>query len=131
MTVKTLGVSEHSLQVQLLKYLDAAANADLYWFAIPNAARRSLRMGAHMKHEGLKSGVADLCFMLPGGKVAWLELKKPGNYLTIEQKGFQARCARLGHPYAIAKTLDQAIVILTNWGVCDDRRTRQSVPASR
>jgi hypothetical protein len=109
--------SEHSLQVQLLTRLDTEARPEVYWFAIPNAGRRSLRMGAHMKHEGLRSGVADLCFMLPSGRSAWLELKKPGSYQTVEQKGFQARCARLEHPYAVAKTLDQAIEILKSWGV--------------
>ena len=109
--------SEHTLQVQLLKYLDYAAKPDLYWFAVPNAARRSLRMGAHMKSEGLRSGVADLCFMLPGGTVAWLELKKPGNYQTVQQKGFEARCKRLEHPYAVARDLDQAIAVLKQWGV--------------
>jgi hypothetical protein len=109
--------SEHTLQVQLLKKLDEEAKPDLYWFAIPNAGRRSLRMGAHMKHEGLKSGVADLCFMLPAGRSAWLELKKPGSYQTIEQKGFAARCARLDHPYAVVKTLEQAENVLKEWGV--------------
>ena len=109
--------SEHTLQVQLLRYLDYSARPDLYWFAIPNAARRSLRMGGHMKGEGLKAGVADLCFMLPGGKAAWLELKKPGNYQTVEQKGFEARCKRLDHPYAVARNLDQAIAVLKQWGV--------------
>jgi len=109
--------SEHTLQVQLLKYLDVAAKRDVYWFAVPNAARRSLRLGAHMKSEGLRSGVADLCFMLPGGRAAWLELKKPGNYQTIEQKGFEARCKRLEHPYVVAKNIDQAIAALKQWGV--------------
>jgi hypothetical protein len=113
-----VGPSEHTLQVRLLVYLDEHARRDTYYcFAIPNAGRRSLRMGASMKHEGLKSGVADLCFMLPAGKAAWLELKKPGNYQTLEQKGFQARCERLGHPYAVAKTLEQAIGILRSWDV--------------
>jgi hypothetical protein len=109
--------SEHTLQAKLLAHLDAAARPGLYWFAIPNAGRRSLRVGANMKAEGLRSGVADLCFMLPAGRAAWLELKKPGNYQTIEQKGFQAICERLGHPYAVAKTLEQAISILRSWEV--------------
>jgi hypothetical protein len=109
--------SEHNLQAVLLQYLDVAAYPDPYWFAIPNAGRRSLRMGSLMKSEGLKAGVADLCFMLPGGKAAWLELKKPGNYQTIEQKGFQARCIRLDHPYEVAKTFDQAVSILRTWEV--------------
>ena len=109
--------SEHTLQVKLLALLDATAKPDLFWFAIPNAGQRSLRMGARMKHEGLRAGVADLCIMLPEGRSAWLELKKPGNYQTIEQKGFAARCARLEHPYAVVKTLEQAIDVLRTWGV--------------
>ena len=34
-------------------------------FAIPNAARRSLRQGAWMKAEGMKAGVPDLCLPVP------------------------------------------------------------------
>ena len=62
-----------------------------------------------MKAEGLQSGVADLCIMLPGGKVAWLELKTDKGRQSIAQKGFEAKCKRLDHPYALARTLDEAI----------------------
>ena len=109
--------SEHSLQVRVLDYLKVAAKPGLYWFAVPNAGRRSLRMGAYMKEEGLRKGVADICIMLTKNRSCWLELKKPGNYQTPEQKGFQAICDRLEHPYAVAKTLEQAVNILRDWGV--------------
>jgi hypothetical protein len=109
--------SEHDLQVQVLKLLNGAAKRDLYWFAVPNAGRRSLRTGALMKAEGLRAGVADLCIMLPEGRTCWLELKKPGNYQTLEQKGFEARCFRLGHSYAVVKSLQDAAAILQGWGV--------------
>ena len=110
-----LKISEHSLQVTVLAYLTYRAKPDVNVIAIPNAARRSLRMGARMKAEGLQSGVADLCIMLPGGRVAWLELKTTKGRQSIAQKGFEAKCKRLDHPYALARTLDEAIAALTQW----------------
>ena len=110
-----LKISEHSLQVTVLAYLTYKAAKDVNVIAIPNAARRSLRMGARMKAEGLQSGVADLCIMLPGGRVAWLELKTDRGRQSIAQKGFEAKCKRLDHPYALARNLDEAIAALTQW----------------
>ena len=110
-----LKTSEHSLQVTVLAYLTYNARPNINVVAIPNAARRSLRMGARMKAEGLQSGVADLCIMLPGGRVAWLELKTLAGRQSIAQKGFEAKCKRLDHPYALARTLDEAIAALTQW----------------
>ena len=110
-----LKISEHSLQVAVLAYLTFQAAKDINVIAIPNAARRSLRMGARMKAEGLQSGVADLCIMLPGGRVAWLELKTDKGRQSIAQKGFEAECKRLGHHYALARNLDEAIAALTQW----------------
>jgi hypothetical protein len=68
-----------------------------------------------MKAEGLQAGAADLCVMLPGGRVAWLELKTAVGRQSIAQKGFEAKCRRLDHPYAVARTLDEAIAALTQW----------------
>lgn len=108
--------SEHSLQVQVLDFLHYTKAPDINVIAIPNAAPRSLRMGARMKAEGLQAGVADLCIMLPGGKVAWLEMKAGKGRQSIAQKGFEAKCQRLGHPYALARTLDEAAAALRKWG---------------
>jgi hypothetical protein len=110
-----LKISEHSLQVTVLDYLTYNAKPDIFWLAIPNAARRSLSLGARMRAEGLQAGVADLCIMLPGGKVGWLELKTDRGRQSIAQKGFEAKCKRLDHPYALARTLDEAIAALTQW----------------
>lgn len=110
-------ISEHMLQVQVLEHLTVAARPEIFWFATPNAGLRSLRMGARMKAEGMAAGVADLCFMLPQGRAAWLEMKTLSGRQSIAQKGFQAKCLRLGHPYALARTLDEAIAALHRWGV--------------
>jgi hypothetical protein len=108
-------VSEHSLQVQVLKEFEVRKARDVNILALANAGHRSLRMGARMKAEGLQAGAADLCVMLPGGKVAWLELKTAVGRQSIAQKGFESKCRRLGHPYVVARTLDEAMEALTQW----------------
>jgi hypothetical protein len=113
---KALPVSEHKLQVRVFNYLQDNAKENVFGFAITNAAKRSYRLGARMKAEGLTAGVADLCVMLPGGRAAWLEMKTAKGRQSIEQKGFAARCLRLGHPYAVAKSFDEAVKVLRLWG---------------
>lgn len=108
-------ISEHRIQVALMDYLRLAARPDCYYFAIPNQANRHIQNAVKMKNEGVRSGVADLCFMMSGGRVAWLEMKKPGGSLSPTQKTFRDTCAALGHQWATAKSVDEALAILTKW----------------
>ena len=113
---------EHSIQVKVIDAIDVGkTHPDIYAFAIPNAGRRSFRTGIKMKAEGLRRGVADICIMLPEAKTGWLEMKrikgKKSTTQSTDQLGFAARCKRLGHPYAVASTLDEAIVALRQMGV--------------
>jgi hypothetical protein len=111
--------SEHAIQTRLFGVLRYAARQDTYNFAIPNAGRRSFKVAQQMKAEGLRAGVADLCFMLPAaeGAVAWLEMKKRGGSLSVEQTGFRAICERLGHRWAMAKSVEEALDVLRGWNV--------------
>ncbi|MBO4228156.1 hypothetical protein [Bradyrhizobium neotropicale] len=110
--------SEHTLQVRVLGVINTEkVHPDIFAFAIPNAGRRSLRLGARMKAEGLRAGVADVCIMLLQGRSAWLELKTLKGSQSLAQKGFEARCRRLGHPYALARSLDEAVAALRRMGV--------------
>jgi hypothetical protein len=115
--IRKRGDEEHKLQVMVVDYLTLTAKKDIYWFAIPNAGLRTLRMGARMKREGLRSGIADLAIMLPGGRMAWLEMKTKTGRQSVEQKNFQQICLALGHPYAIARSFEEAEKILKLWGV--------------
>jgi hypothetical protein len=109
--------SEHSLQVQALQYLLLKrSHPDIFGFAVPNAGRRGFQTAQKMKSEGLLPGVADICVMLLEAKTGWLEMKKHGGRQSDEQMGFAARCARLGHPYGIAYTLDEAIAFFERIG---------------
>ena len=112
---RILDPSEHLIQVRLLDYLAYAARADIYYFAIPNQSNRHISNAAKMKAEGARSGISDLCFMFPGGRVAWLEMKKPGGTLSRTQKNFRDICATLSHDWGMAKSVDEALEILTRW----------------
>jgi hypothetical protein len=108
--------SEHQLQSALCNYLDLSLKRDLDYFAIPNGGLRNIRVAASLKAEGVKRGVPDICIMLPYGRVGWMELKTTKGRQSLEQKGFEARCARIGHPYALVRSIDDAQAALMEWG---------------
>lgn len=109
--------TEHKLQVALLDYLRIAGRRDLHWFAVPNGGHRHIAEASRLKAEGVRSGTPDLCFMLEGGKVAWLEMKTARGTLSPAQKAFRDLAQRLGHQWGLARSVDEAIVLLTQWGV--------------
>jgi len=108
---------EHKLQVALMDYLAIAARPEVYYFAIPNQSNRHIANAARMKAEGVRAGSPDLCFMLPQGRVAWLEMKTETGTLSSAQKYFRDMAARLGHHWGMARTLDEAAGILKAWDV--------------
>nr|WP_249792371.1 VRR-NUC domain-containing protein [Bradyrhizobium sp. BRP22] len=103
----------------MLTILAYAKREEIFVFAIPNQSNRRIRNAVRMKAEGLRSGIADLCFLFPSaeGAVAWLELKARGGALSDEQKGFRAICQRLGIRWGMAKSVEQALEILRGWNV--------------
>lgn len=110
-------VSEHQIQVALCEYLDVNAKPEIFYFAVPNGGLRNIRVAQKMKAEGLRPGVADLCFLLPHGRCAWLELKAAKGSLSDQQHGFKTRCRELGHLWAMARSVDEAIPYLAAWNV--------------
>ncbi len=108
-----LAPSEHRLQTALCDYLMLAARPELHWFAIPNGEKRHIRVAQRLKNEGVRRGTPDLCFMLPGGKVGWLEMKAAKGSLSPDQKVFRDKAALLGHAWAMARTIDEALAFLT------------------
>lgn len=82
---------EHDEQAALFKW---AAYQSCYYpmlrlmYAIPNAARRSMRQGAWMKAEGMKAGVPDICLPWPSGGYhgLYIELKAGNGKATEAQR---------------------------------------------
>lgn len=108
---------EHKTQVGLMDYLAIAASPEIHYFAVPNQSNRHIANAVKMKAEGVRSGTPDLCFMLPAGRVAWLEMKAPDGSLSSAQKAFRDIAERLGHFWGMARSIDEALPLLTEWGV--------------
>ena len=105
--------SEHKIQTALCDYLALAARPELHWFAIPNGEKRHISVASRLKSEGVRRGSPDLVFLLPGGRVGWLEMKAKKGVLSDEQKAFRDKALSLGHAWAVAKSIDEALEFLT------------------
>jgi hypothetical protein len=109
--VKT-NISEHQIQVALIDYLALALRPELEARAVPNGEKRHIAVANRLKAEGVRRGTPDIFICLPGGKIAWLEMKKQGGTLSPEQKAFREKATALGHPYGVAKSVSEAIDFL-------------------
>ena len=67
----------------------------------------------------------DICLVRPGGAAVHLELKSPKGRQTPEHAAFEQLCKANGSPYAVARTIDEAIAALTAWGCLRSRRQTQ------
>jgi hypothetical protein len=115
-------MSEHLIQRAVLQYLRVNAKPEIVYFSIPNGGLRNARVAQQMKAEGLRPGVADLCFMLPKGRCAWMELKTEKGRLSDVQIGFKTRCRELGHLWAMARSVDEAIPYFDAWNILRNSR---------
>ena len=107
MTRAALPFSEHALQTAVCQYMDVALRPGLYYLAIPNGGLRDISTARKLKAEGVRAGVADLQILMEQGRVLWIELKIKGGSLSPAQKVFRDACLNLGHPWTMAKTVDE------------------------
>ena len=111
-----LPFSEHALQSVVCQFMDVALRPGFYYLAIPNGGLRNIAVARRLKAEGVRAGVADLQILLDGGRSAWIEFKVKGGSLSPVQKEFRDVCRALGHPWVMAKSLDDATVFLQKIG---------------
>lgn len=100
--------SEHEHQVALFAWAMLAAKRHpelALLFAVPNAAKRSPRLGAYMKAEGLRAGVPDIFLPISRGGYGCLaiELKTPKGTATPEQKAWVERLNEYGNYAVVCK----------------------------
>lgn len=90
---------------------------DIAWTHFPAGEDRSEITGGRLKRMGLARGWPDYLFVLPYGRIAFLELKAPKGKLSPEQRAFRDRVEALGCRYEVARTGQEAIQILTSMGI--------------
>ena len=115
--VAGLDPSETAMQIALVDRLRWLARPDVVFWHTPNGGFRDEREAAKFKAMGVLAGVADLAFIMPGPRVAWLELKARGEEPTDEQLAFAERVRACGCTWTCADDLDQAVALINQFGV--------------
>jgi hypothetical protein len=113
---------ERAIQVAIVKAL--RAHCPYPWFAVPNGGHRHIATARKLKAEGVRPGVPDLVFCLPGGRFAGLELKASKGRLSEHQRGFCCEIVSAQGLWAVARSIDDAWGVLAAWG-CLPSEVRQ------
>jgi len=101
-------MTESQLQQQCFMWFHNEAYKDQrgrLWHAFnnpPNAIQ-----GAMLKSMGLTKGVADLVYLLPFGKVLFIEMKTETGTQSKEQIAWQVLVESLGFEYVICRSFEQ------------------------
>lgn len=122
-SVKTIAgaVSEDTIQKTVAQHLALRSRPDIYWFHTPNGGSRNLLEAVKLKAMGVKPGVPDLFFLF-GGVAHFLELKAKRGRLAATQVAAKEMIERAGGRWAVAKSIDEALAQLEEWGVFMLRR---------
>jgi hypothetical protein len=102
-------MSEAAITKAVLAHWRARGVAGSLVASVPN-------MGARGQY-GLTPGVFDLIVIAPGLPCAFLELKTETGKLSEHQRAFGELCTKAGVLNAVAYGLDQALDVLSAWGV--------------
>lgn len=91
----------------------------IYVFMVANdaAGATSPAKGARLKAMGLRAGLSDTVLIGPDCRAYFLEIKTPTGRLSESQKKFEALCIKRGWPYAVARSVDEAVAIVKKWGL--------------
>jgi len=119
---------ERELQIQLVSMLKWALRPDVIMFHVPNGELRDKAAAAKLKAMGTLPGVSDLLFLwkkywedAEGSRTAlgvlFLELKRPGGKLTIEQAAFGLAVRTMGADFEVASSIDEAIAAVGRRGL--------------
>ncbi len=108
-------LTENALQIAVIDYLKLVRPRAFY-FHVPNGGRRGKREAAEFKRMGVQPGVADLLFLIPGGRVGAIEMKLPKGRQSADQKAFAETCDELDVKYVVAHSIEEVAQTLRDWG---------------
>ena len=115
---------EHRLQVSCVRWFRMQyPNLKNVLFAVPNAARRSQRMGVYMKEEGMLPGVADLILLKNNHSYNTLciEMKTSQGVQSYTQKKWQTSVEYNGNKYILCRSLENFIQEINDYLMTDKR----------
>lgn len=104
------------------------ARPEVLWTHFPAGEHRTEITGSRLKRMGLHRGWPDYMFIwparwgsmqLPYAMTGFLELKSDKGRLSPEQESFRDAVVGLKCAYAVARTGQEAIEILSAWGILE------------
>lgn len=109
---------ERRLHCALADTLRIACRPGWWWSHVPSGELRTKETGALLLRLGLRPGMFDLLFIDPAGQHYWMELKRDQRApLTEGQKQFAEMLHVCGVPHHVARSYDDAVHQLKQWGV--------------
>lgn len=112
------GDEEHQLQCGIVALLKANAADNIIWEAVNSGGfKLGPKAAARQKAMGIRKGSPDLHFVLADGSAAFIECKSGKGLLSPEQVAYRNQCSRIGIPYVVVQSIDQAIAVLNGWRV--------------
>jgi hypothetical protein len=98
---------EGRIQIAIVRYVRTVApHIRILHFA--NGGWRDRAEAARFKALGVLPGASDLILALPDGRCSWWEIKTDAGRLSDDQKAFINDLERLGHSWAIVRSVDDA-----------------------
>ena len=108
---------EEDLQRAVVQFLKVACPTAL-WFAVPNQRGTRKRWENEMLVAmGVRAGVPDLVFVLPGGRVGFIELKAPKGRMEASQLIFAEEALALGTLHLVCRSVAEVQGALAAWGL--------------
>ena len=125
---------EDALQRAIVQWLRLALRSDVRFWHTPNGGGRTKVEASIFKGLGVQAGIPDLAFVWSDGqiitlrpglfaggamtsRIAFIEVKTPTGSLSAVQRDFRDFCLAGGIPWALVRTLDQAIEQVKEWGL--------------
>lgn len=106
---------DRRLQISVIEYLELA-KPNAFCFHVPDSEAIPEPLRNQQSRLGVKPGVADLLFILPGGRMGAIALKGPNETQSICQQSFQGVCDQYGVHYKIAHSIEEVAQALREWG---------------
>jgi len=110
--------AEDALQIAVAEFLRVALRDDeCLFYSVPNGGKRSKIEAARLKKMGLRAGVPDLAFVLPGGRAGFIELKAGKGRLSKAQDETADFVTGIGARWGVARSVEGVEWVLREWRV--------------
>ncbi|MDO9334967.1 MAG: VRR-NUC domain-containing protein [Caulobacter sp.] len=105
---------EENLHRQVASYLNTIPGL-LWWTTANQRGTRSRAEMGVLKDIGVRPGVPDVCLLIPGGKIGFIELKAPKGRMSESQLEFTEAAKERGALVAVCYSLEDVTQYLNGW----------------